>query len=101
MKQNSDKRLIKTWMLLAGGLGLMIQGLMAQEMGEPILHWSFDHSPAYHDMEHDASGHDNDGIVRWDKIRSVGGFQWRPDAGVYGGAGYGDAGCLQSVKPIT
>jgi hypothetical protein len=88
-------------MLLVSALGLMTQGLIAMEMDGPVVHWRFDHPHSYGDMEVDASGHNNDGIVRWDKIRSVGGLQWSPNAGMHGGAGHGGAGCLQSHQPIT
>ncbi|MCH2177030.1 MAG: LamG domain-containing protein, partial [Lentisphaeria bacterium] len=55
---------------------------------ERLLHWTFDNPYEFGAFEHDASGKSNDGVVLWERIGGLGGFQWRPSAGLINGAGY-------------
>lgn len=74
--------------------------VIAKQKDAPILHWQFNNAHSYDYIEYDSSGQNNDGIVRWNKVRSVGGMLWRPNSGMHGGAGYAGAGHLQTQRPI-
>ena len=70
--------------LTLGIVILLLTQLTAAE--RPILHWTFDAPYEFGAFEYDCSGHNNDGVVVWDRIGGRGGMQWAPDKGVLGGA---------------
>ena len=69
-----------------------------------VLHWTFDHPHDFGAFEHDASGMSHDGVVIWDRIGAGGGFRWKPNKGLLGGAGHlakGIRGTLSTERELS
>lgn len=73
------KRFITIIILLLGAAQLFAEDDLK-------LHWRFDLPYRYNQVEPDSSGNGVDGRSVWAAVRALGGVQWRPGEGVFGGA---------------